>query len=170
MPTMDIFNNDAFSSRALTATVNEMEVAPSMLGDEGLFNEGGVTTTLIQVEKKGQTLSLVKAGERGAAGQTGTKARRDMVPFNMVHLPQVDHILADTIQGTRAFGSETELETVQSQVNETLEALKANNDATLEWQRVGALKGKILDSDGTTVLENINTRFGITQPIGRAHV
>ncbi|MDI5886193.1 major capsid protein, partial [Cobetia amphilecti] len=35
--------------------------------------------------------------------------------------------------------------------------------ATLEWQRMGALKGKILDADGQTVLTDLYSAFGIQQ-------
>ena len=163
MPTLDIFNDDAFSVSSLTASVNEMEEVPGQLGEEGLFEEDGISTTTLQVEKKGDTLALVKAAQRGGSAQTSGRAKATMVPFNLVHLPQEDAILADTIQNKRAFGSESELQGMVAEVNSVLAVLKRNNDATLEWQRMGALKGKILDADGTTVLEDINARFGITQ-------
>uniref|UniRef100_Q31HU5 Phage major capsid protein E n=1 Tax=Hydrogenovibrio crunogenus (strain DSM 25203 / XCL-2) TaxID=317025 RepID=Q31HU5_HYDCU len=164
MPTLDVFNNDAFSVLSLTASVNEMDQLPTKLGDEGLFEEDGVTTTTIQVEKKGDNLKLVTAKERGQTGQTSSNNKRNMVPFNLVHLPQPDSILADSIQNIRSFGSESEVESVMGVVNTKLLELKRNNDATLEWQRMGAIKGKILDADGTTVLEDIYSRFGVSQP------
>lgn len=164
MPTLDILNDDAFSVSTLTAKVNEQTQVPGKLGAEGLFEEDGVTTTTIQVEKKGDTLKLVSAAVRGSVGQAGSNAQRDMIPFNLIHLPQNDAILADTIQNMRAFGSETEVEQVQSVVLSKLNEMRRNNDATLEYQRMGALKGKILDADGTTVLEDIYSRFGVSQP------
>jgi hypothetical protein len=163
MPTLDIFNDDAFSVSSLTASVNEMAEVPGQLGAEGLFQEDGISTTTLQIEKQGDNLKLVKAGQRGGSGQNTARTKRTMIPFNLVHLPQEDAILADTIQNKRAFGSETEMQSIQAEVNGVLEGMKRNNDATLEWQRMGALKGKILDADGTTVLEDVNARFGITQ-------
>lgn len=164
MPSLDILNDDAFSVSSLTAAVNEMEAVPSMLGDEGLFEEDGVSTTTIQVEKKGETLSLVKAGQRGSAGQNNARAKSSLIPFNLIHLPQNDAILADSIQNKRAFGSESDVQQIQSEVNGVLSGLKANNDATIEFQRMGAIQGKILDADNTTVIENLHTKFNITQP------
>lgn len=163
MPSLDILNDDAFSVATLTAAVNEQPETPSILGDEGLFEDGGVSTTTIQVEKKGNVLSLVSAKERGSAGQTGARTARDLTPFNLVHLPQSGVILADSIQNKRAFGSESEVQMVQEEVVSELAKLKANNDATIEYQRMGAIKGRILDADGTTVLENLYDRFGLTQ-------
>lgn len=164
MPTLDILNNDAFSVSSLTASVNEMEYAPGKLGAEGLFEEDGVTTTTIQVEKKGDSLALVAAKPRGSSGTVNDSNKSEMIPFNLVHLPQNDSVLTDSIQNARAFGSETEVQTVQGVINTKLGEMKRNNDATIEWQRMGAIKGKILDADGTTVIENLLTRFGITQP------
>ena len=164
MPSLDILNDDAFSVSSLTASVNAMEEVPGQLGAEGLFEEDGVSTTTIQVEQKGSTLSLVKAAQRGTSGQNSARAGRNLIPFNLVHLPQMDAILADTIQNKRAFGSETEVEQVQAEVNSVLFLMKANNDATIEYQRMGALQGKILDADGTSVIENLYTKFGVAQP------
>ena len=36
-------------------------------------------------------------------------------------------------------------------------------DATIEYQRIGAIKGSIIDSDGTTVISNLFTAFSLTQ-------
>jgi hypothetical protein len=41
--------------------------------------------------------------------------------------------------------------------------MRTNIDITLEWQRMGALKGIVLDSDGTTELANLYTLFGLSQ-------
>lgn len=164
MPTLDILNDDAFSVSSLTVSVNEMEEVPGQIGREKLFEEKGVTTTTIQVEKRGNNLKLVESKERGASGQTTTKKKRDLVPFNLIHLPQNGSVLADSVQNARAFGSETDVEQVLSTVSSEIETMKRSNDATIEWQRMGAIKGKILDADGTTVLENIYTRFSVSQP------
>ena len=40
--------------------------------------------------------------------------------------------------------------------------MKAKHAITLEWLRMGALKGIIYDSDASTVLYNLYTEFGIT--------
>lgn len=52
---------------------------------------------------------------------------------------------------------------VQSLVNRKLVQMKSNLDLTMEYQRVGALKGLILDADGTTVLNDLYSIFGFTQ-------
>lgn len=163
MPSMDIFNNDAFGVSSLTRAINETPHVPGRVGALGLFQEEGITTTSVMVEKLGDTLSLVPAGIRGGIADPKGGARRNMVTFNTIHLPQVSPILADSIQNVRAFGSETELETVQNIVTQRQAKHRRDLDATIEYQRLGALKGQIVDADGSTVLVNLFTTFGVTQ-------
>jgi hypothetical protein len=165
MPTMDIFNNDAFSVSSLTKAINETAHVPGRLGALGLFSEEGITTTSIQIEKVGESLSLVPAGERGAPANPVGGDKRTMLSFNAIHLPQRSTILADTIQNVRAFGSENELQTVQGVVNQRLAKHRRNLDATIEFQRMGALKGLIVDADGSTPLVNLFTQFGVSQQV-----
>jgi hypothetical protein len=71
--------------------------------------------------------------------------------------------MADEIEGIRAFGSETELEAVQDVVDQRLAELRAMHEVTLEYHRIGAIKGQILDADGVTVIYNLFTEFGVSQ-------
>jgi hypothetical protein len=42
--------------------------------------------------------------------------------------------------------------------------LRQRNEYTLEAHRLGALQGKILDADGTTVVRDFWAEFGISEP------
>ncbi|WP_405278046.1 major capsid protein [Cobetia sp. Ld8] len=159
----DIFSSDIFSIGSLTASINEADYVPSRLGQLGIFEETGIATTTATVERDGDTLALVPAGERGAPADPLKRNKRTGVTFNAVHLPVTDTILADEVQNVRAFGSEDQLEGVQQVVDKRLGKMVRRIDATLEWQRMGALKGKILDADGTTVITDLYSAFGIQQ-------
>ncbi len=163
MATLDIFNDDAFSLVSLTKAINEQPYVPGRIGAIGLFSEEGINTTSVSVEYDGATLSLVPAGQRGAPAPNVKSDKRKLINFNTIHLPQRARILADQIVGVRAFGSDSELQTVQTVVNKRLAKMRYALDATIEYQRIGALKGQILDANGSTVLEDLFTRFGLTQ-------
>lgn len=163
MPSLDIFNDDAFSMVSLTKAINTGDHLPQRLAELGLFSEEGITTTSAMIEQKGNTLSLVPAGTRGAPADATSGDKAKLIPFPTVHLPQRATVLADTVQNLRAFGSESEVETVQSVVNQRLTKLRRNIDATIEYHRMGAIKGQVLDSDGSTVLLDLYTAFGVTQ-------
>jgi hypothetical protein len=161
MADIAIFDDAAFSVPTLTAAINDQPYLPGRIGGLGLFQEEGIMTLTVQIEKDGDTLALVPAGERGTSGLVVSAGKRQMIPFNTVHLPERFTIKADEIQGIRAFGSRTELQAVQDVVNTRLAKARRQLDATHEFQRMGALNGQILDADGTTVLLDIYGRFGV---------
>ena len=163
MADIGIFDDDVFSVSSLTTAINEQEYLPGRISSLGLFQEEGITTLTVQIEKDGNTLVLVPAGERGTSGLVVGASKRQLIPFNTVHLPQRFTIKADEIQGIRAFGATTELQAVQNVVNARLSKAKRQLDATHEFQRMGALNGLVLDADGSTVLLNIYDRFGVQQ-------
>lgn len=163
MATLDIFNDDAFSVTNLTRTLVDIPRVPTRLGDMGLFEEGGIATTTMMIERTGDSLKLVPSAERGSRGEPVTLSGRSLVPVKAVHLPQSGSVLADEVQGVRAFGSETEVEAVQTLVRKKLEKMKRQLDLTLEYHRVGALRGQVLDADGTSVLLDVYDVFGMTQ-------
>lgn len=163
MPSLDIFNNDAFSVQSLTKAINDTPHQPMRIGELGWFSEEGITTTALSIEKQGTTLSLVPSAQRGAPGKPVSNDKRSLIPINTVHLPQRGAVIADEVQNLRAFGSESELESVQTLVNKKLAKMRRNIDVTMEYQRVGAIKGQVLDADGTTVLLDLFTTFGVTQ-------
>lgn len=163
MASLDIFSNDAFSVTNLTRTLVDLPRVPTRIGELGIFEEGGISTTSMMIEREGQALRLVPAATRGSSGEPVTLKARSLIGVSAVHLPQRGAVLADEVQNVRAFGSETEVDAVSTIVNKKLAKMKRQLDLTLEWQRIGAIKGKIMDADGTTELLNVYSAFGMTQ-------
>lgn len=161
MAEIAIFEDDAFSVSSLTAAINDQEYLPGRISGLNLFREEGISTLTVQIEKDGETLALVPAGERGTSGLVVAGSRRQLIPFNTVHLPERFTIKADEIQGIRAFGTRSELQAVQDVVNKRLAKARRQLDATHEFQRMGALNGQVLDADGKTILLDIYKTFGV---------
>ena len=162
MATLDIFNDDAFSVNQLSQTITDIPRVPTQLGDEGLFNEYGIATTTMMIERQGSSIKLVPTAPRGGVREPVSLGGRKLIPVAANHLPQSGSVLADEVQGIRAFGSETEVDSVQRLVQRKLTAMKNNIDLTLENHRIGALKGQVLDADGSKLLD-IYDLFGMTQ-------
>lgn len=160
---LDIFKKDAFSTLSLTTAINKLPYTPTRIGDLGLFQKKGITTTQVAIEEQQGKLSLIMSAARGTIPTVLSRPARNIRSFAVPHLPVADEVRADEVQGVRAFGSEDQLETVAGIVNEKLAAMKANIDLTLEWHRVGALRGTILDGDGSSTIYNLFTEFGISQ-------
>lgn len=163
MSTLDVFNQDAFSVISMTAAINNLPFVPGQLGASGLFAEEGVPTLSIFIEEQDQTLGLVAPTPRGGPGETAGKDGRRVRSFVIPHFQRDDAVMADEVQGVRAFGSESAVTTVEQLVNRKMAKHALALDATLEHQRVGALKGLILDKNGATVY-NLATEFGIALP------
>lgn len=163
MADINIFQDEAFSVPVLTAAINELPYAPGRIGELGLFSEEGVTSIVVQIEFDGTTLGLVAAKPRGGVAQAVVLGPRKLIPFNTVHLPQRSTMMADEIQGIRAFGQQSELEVAASRVAKYQAKHRTQLDMTHEYQRIGGIKGQILDADGETVLLDVYHAFGIEQ-------
>lgn len=152
-----------FSVLALTAAINNQPFVPGQLGATGIFDEDGVAVTTIKIEENNGTLALIEPTPRGGPGQTIGDDDRRVIPFEIDHYEINDAVLADEIQGVRQLGSDDQLETIQNRVDAKLRAHARALDATLEHQRVGAIKGVILSGKGK-VLHNLYDRFGLSVP------
>ncbi|MDL4861443.1 major capsid protein [Halomonas elongata] len=160
---MGIFDSDIFSLSSLTAAINEVQYVPNQIGSLGLFEAEGISTTSLIIEKDGNTLDLVENKPRGAPGTVVGADKRTGVSFTTAHLPTTATINADEVQNVRAFGSEDQEQAVQTVVNRRLAKMAQRIDMTHEYHKLGAIQGKVLDSDGTTVIYDLFQAFGITQ-------
>jgi hypothetical protein len=162
MPALDIFSGSAFSMVALTDAINQMPFVPGRIGQLGLFREQGVSTTSVMIEEREGNLTLVETTSRGAPAVQHVANKRKARSLSVPHVALEDTILADEVQNVRAFGSENMLEGVQNVVNQRLSEMASKIDATLEHLRIGAIKGQILDADGSAVIYDLFTEFGVT--------
>jgi hypothetical protein len=159
----DVFNNDAFSLSQLSRGMVDLPHVPGQIGAMGIFSDEPVATTSVSIEKIGTTLALVQTSARGGPGKPVGNDKRELRSFNLAHLQEDGAVTADEVQNLRAFGSESDVETVQNFVNRKLAKMKRNIDITMEWHRIGAIKGQVLDADATTVLQDLFTQFGVAK-------
>lgn len=158
---LDIFKNDAFKVVNLTDALNELKYVPSRIAQMNVFRANGINTTTVAIEKKGNTLILVPPTPRGAPGTTVDKSKRSMLDIRVPHFEINDAIMAEEVQGVRAFGDEQALETVQGKVAERGAEHSQSMDATSEYSRVGAIKGVVTYADGSTL--DLFSTFGVSQ-------
>ncbi|HEY3265545.1 MAG TPA: major capsid protein [Armatimonadota bacterium] len=162
-PILDVFGSDAFSVISLTAAINKMPFVPGRAGRLGIFEESGVPTTSIALEELAGTIALIPNTARGAVVPQNTPDKRTMRTLTIPHLPVQDTVKADELQNVRAFGQGAGLSGAQATINQRMQRMTTALDATLEYGRIGAIKGVIYDSNGSTVIYNLFTEFGVTQ-------
>ena len=164
MSILDVFKSDAFGVLSLTDAINKQPFIPGRAGQVISWEEQGVPTTSIAIEEYSGALALVNPTGRGGPGTSVAKSKRSIRNLAVPHYEINDAIMAEEVQGVREFGSESQVQTVMGMVNMRMsEHSRLKLDPTLEYQRMGALKGIILNGDGNT-LYNLFTEFGVSQP------
>lgn len=161
---LDVFKADAFSCASMTDAIMKLPYEPTRL--ESLFAFQGINTTTVEMEEKAGLISLIPAKTRGAGGTSKrTAVKRKVRILPCVHLPFDDHVDADDVLNVRAFGTADRLETIQDKINEKMEGLRSDHATTHEYQRIGAIQGRVLDADGATELYNLYTEFSLTRKV-----
>ena len=154
------FHNPAFSMSALTTAINILPNQYGRLDELNLFPVKPVRTRQVTVEEKNGVLSLLPTQPVGSPGTVGKRGKRTLRAFNVPHIPHDDVVLPEEVIGVRAFGSESELQTVAGVMADHLQTMRNKHSITLEHLRIGALKGVILDADGSE-LANLFDIFNI---------
>lgn len=157
------FSGDGFTMASLMRSIDKLPYVPGRIAALGLFSNEGVNVPTVLIEERDQQLVLVANTRRGAPSQTQPGEQRKMRSFVTTHLPLEDYVTTDDLLGMREFGSETAQESLSAKVNKKLAKMKQSLSATLEWMRLGCLKGIVLDGSGNTVYNYFN-EFGIPTP------
>jgi hypothetical protein len=160
---MDIFNSSAFSMTSLTGAVNKVGYKPQLLGSLNIFEPMPVRTRTVFVDRREGKLTLIPSSPVGAPPKELVVDPRNAVPLKTTRLAEGFTLYAEEIQGIRAFGSETEFAQVQDEYLKRMASVRDDMDLTHEFHRLGALQGLLLDADGTTVIYNYFTEFGVTE-------
>lgn len=153
---------DLFTTTTLTGAINKLPVAPTRAGQLGIFEEEGVSTTSIMIENRDGRLFLVPNISRSDDPTPTKDNKRKRRTFETAHLPASDQLLPSDLQNFKAFGDSDETDYQAQVINNKLEKLKTSLEVTREFQRVGALRGRILDADGS-VMYDLYKEFGVTQ-------
>lgn len=161
MASLNIFLDDAFSLTSLTAAIQNVPYQPSRISGSGLYAEQGIVGLDFYIEIADGVLELIPVSQRGAPAQPVANGNRIAKSFRVAHIKQTGSLLADQIMGVRAFGSESEVETIAQVVGARLATMANNIRYTLESHRMLGLKGVLVDSLGNQV--DLYKEFNVTQ-------
>jgi len=153
------FSGTGFDMAAMTQAINKFPNLYDRAAE--IFMPEPITTTSVQVEQMNGALNIIRSRPRGAPADKMISDKRALRIFAVPHIPVEDVLLPEDYQNVRAFNSGSEFETQTTIMGRKLEKLRMALDQTLEHLRMGALKGIILDADGST-LYNLYNEFGIT--------
>lgn len=151
-----------YDAEALTKAINLLPPTSSLIRESGLFKSEYTEDTSVDVTLTQDEVLLVKSKPRGTPGDPVKEEKVSSTNFKMLHLPQDDIVRADDVQGKRADLSKKEKrETVAGKVNKKLAKMKRSIEYTREHLQLGAIKGKVIDGDKSTLLVDIYKEFGL---------
>lgn len=160
--TLDIFNDDAFTVTSMLEPVNKMPYQPSFLAQ--FFDPDPVITDTVAVGLVNNTLRLIPTTLRGAPIEAAEPDAKNIRPFVIPRLAKGDKLRAHEIANRVPMPGQTDLQVVQPIVARKQQKLVQDTEYTFEHMRLGAIQGKLVDADGTTVLTNYWTEWGIAEP------
>ena len=165
MSILDIFNSDAFSNVSMLNTVDSMEFKPSLLGSMGVFTPTPIRTEAVAIESRNNVLNLVKTSQRGSPLEQRVNDSRNIRDFRTTRIAKGDRIMASELGFLREHGEAEQVVQLQTELARRMNGpggLLDDIDYTMENMRLGAIQGKVLDSDAS-VIYNWFTEMGITQ-------
>lgn len=166
MDILDVFS-DIFTMSSLTDAISHVDYLPGRVGQLGLFESEGVPDRTIVIEEDPITLSLIPRTPWGGVPIPNTTDARIARPFVIPHVAMEDAIGPGEIQSVRAYAQgqtpSTSRMSVEEMRDRKLRVMQLKLQATLEYHRIGAIKGVVYDADGTTVIHNMFTEFNVAQ-------
>lgn len=148
----------------LVGLVEEIPQTPTRVGDMGLFEVGGLMTTTAKFDRTDYGLELVPVSARGTDAPLQAKTGRGMIHFETVRVAKEVKVMADEALNLRKMGAENGVESVEAYLKQKMRPTVGSVRATLENHRVGALRGYVMDADGTTVITDLYTETGKAAP------
>lgn len=145
----------------LTEAINLIPNHWGRLQDYDLFPAEGIATRDIALDLVQEYLTILPEREPGSPATVGRNEDRSVLSFRVPHIPHEELVLPADVQGRRAPG-QTGPDSMTLAYQRKVEAGRRKFALTLEYLRMGALKGVIVGGSGRT-LYDLYSVFGITR-------
>lgn len=161
----DVFNQNSWGVIEFhEEVVEKVDHKPQLLGSLELFDPIYSRSRTIAIASKDGALSLIPTSEMGAPPEElvpkGSKVRK----FDAVRLAKGSTIYAIEMAGVLALPFDQQTKDIAQEVTDRTAQIVDDLELTWEFQRFGAIQGKVLDADGTTVLYDWFEEWGISEP------
>ncbi|WP_375689914.1 major capsid protein, partial [Bartonella sp. AP57NXGY] len=145
--------HDAFSSITMMKAIENYEFQPGLVSSLNLFEEVETSTTVVGIERRDNTFSLIQTSERGAPLTEGDREGRNLRFFKTTRIAKSDTVKSEEIQNRREFGTEDQLETAMKYIARKQKKLISEIELTWENMQLGAVQGVVLDADGSVIVD-----------------
>ncbi len=144
-----------------TQEINYIPNTWGRLNEMGLFSSEPITQRTVIIDQVDNVLTILPEKPVGSPATVANNEIISQQAFVIPHIPHNDALLPSDIQGRRAPG-DTGPTTLEVQRTKKLELMRMKHALTLEFMRIGALKGLIVGGSGNT-LYNLYTIFNTSQ-------
>lgn len=158
-----------FTNIHLTQAINNLPPTFGQLAAEGFFPAEGIAGTVVEIDIVDGVITALPVRDPEAPSTVGRKDSERAIYMKVPSVPHLMTLTANDIRGilTRAgvvsgSAGAGNPATLASETNRYLERMRRKFDITIELMRMAALKGIIIDGEGTE-LYNLFTVFGVTQ-------
>lgn len=161
----DIFNQNAWGAIEFQEEVVESaDYKPQLLGSLNIFEPIYSRSRTIGVAARDKTLTMIPTSANGEAPAEYIPKGGKLRKWDAVRLAKGSTIFAIELAGVLALPFDDQTKEVADEVAERTAGLKDDMELTWEHMRLGAIQGKVVDADGSTVLFNWFTEWGIAEP------
>lgn len=144
----------------------EVNVVPNQwgtIGQMGIFSEEPVAEHVVVFEEITKDGALIVDRVRGDRATQAKGAGRKLHTFAVPHFPHDDNISPQDVQGKRAYGKPSEVETLEAVRARKMERIRQNHAWTLEFARAQAITLGTVYAPNGTVSQNWFTEFGVAR-------
>lgn len=166
---LNIVENDAFSLTSMTDAINKVEFVPNQLGAMGIFSPSPIRSKSLVIDVRAGAVKMVATTSRGEPIESRDKRRKaQLKSFQTGRVAVKDRVTADDLAFLREFGTEDQPKELGTEIalrqNQDGNGLMGDIDLTKEFMRLGAIRGKLYDTDGSTVIYDYFAEMGVTAP------
>ena len=167
---LDVVNQDPFTQISMTDAVNKIETQPNHLGRLGVFTLSPIRSAMVALDVKANDIRLVPTSKRGEPIESRDK--RNKAKFKYFQTDRIalkDRVNATDLAFLREVGTADRPRELAGEIAERQGGeqgsggLMGDIDATKEFQRLGALRGKLYDTEGA-LLYDYFAEMGIAEP------
>lgn len=164
---VDVVNGDGFKLSEMTMAINKVETVPNQLGALDIYQPSPIRSDHMMLDVTEGKIRLVRTSQRGEPIESRDKARKaKMKSFFTGRLALKDRIRATDLAFLREIGTADQPRELASELAERQSGdngLMADIDTTKEFQRLGGLRGKLFDTEGT-LLYDYFVEMGVSEP------
>lgn len=159
-----VLNNNAFSPIAMSRAIRLAPYVPQLLGSLGIFSTTDyLTTKTFELRRVDGKIELISATERGGPIENAEPQDGLAAYYKTPRLAKGRTVQADSLSGVRSIDNPSELETAQGVIADINIQLRQDLEATMEFHRLGAVQGKLIDASGR-LLANFYNAFSVPVP------